>query len=366
MAFYRKCLILALLAFCLQANAQDVRFSYQSKIGTGNIDTILVWARSNTNNPISLGAVNLSWVFNSSCLSYTAGGSPTPNSYWSLFRNTWGSLLDLDLLQTIIVSYNGNSYDKRVQYGNAMAFFPLPIVLPSNNQAPLFVMKLWFSGSCASQVYMEDESENDLNQIADPTGNLLTYIIENILSQPLASIWSELNVDLLSPESAFVSWTPTAEMTDGYFEIERSKSPDFSQKNTLGILPLQEGHSRPYHLEDNQPIAGLSFYRIRFLASDGREELSRVVSLYVETAELKDPIRITPNPSSGIFNLNFLLSDDPVMIQILDLHGRMVFEKRHAFQEATPISVSFLPAGTYQLLITEQAGRRWYKKLMIR
>jgi hypothetical protein len=366
MAFYRKCLILALLALCLQANAQDVRFSYQSKIGTGNIDTILVWARSNTINPISLGAVNLSWVFNSSCLSYTAGGSPTPNSYWSLFRNTWGSLLDLDLLQTITVTYDGNPYDRRVQYGNAMAFFPAPIVLPTNAQAPLLVMKLWFSGSCTSQVYMEDESENGLNQIAGPTGNLLTYIIENILSQPLASIWSEVKVDLPSPEAALVSWVPTAEMTDGSFEVERSKSPNFSQKNTLNTLPLQKGPGRPYQFEDNQPIAGLSFYRIRFMASDGREELSRVVSLYLETEELKDPIRIIPNPSAGIFDLNFLLSEDPVMIQILDLHGRMVFEKRQAFQEAIPISVSFLPAGTYQLLITQEDGKRWHKQVMIR
>ena len=198
MAFVRKCILALLLVSCISAVGQDVKFSYQSKLGTGGVDTVLVWARSMTNSSVSLGAVNLSWVYNSSCLSYTPGNFPAPASYWSLFRDTWGSLLDFDQVQNINVTYDGNSYDRRVQYGNAISFFPVPVVVPASSQTPLLVMKLWFSGSCTSMVYMEDESENGLNQIADPSANLLTYIIENTLTQPLFNPGQEVEAEELT------------------------------------------------------------------------------------------------------------------------------------------------------------------------
>lgn len=362
----RKCIIFFLLACCLQSYSQDVRFSYQSKIGAGNVDTVLVWARSNTTTSISLGAVNLSWVFSSSCLTFVPGNSPTPNSYWSLFRNTWGPLLDFDQLQNITVTWNGNNYDRRVQYGNAMAFFPIPLVLPPNTQAPTLVMKLWFTGACASQVYMEDEGENGLNQIADPNGNLLSYIIENLLSQPLEGIWSSVDIQSTQPESALLSWVPEADMIAGSFSVERSASPNFSEMETLGTVPNQVETKSTHTYMDKNPLAGLSYYRVRYDDVSGQEEVSRVVSLFLETAELKDPIRIIPNPSNGHFKLNFLASSEPVNAQLWDMQGRLVWEQTHLFQGPIPILASFLPGGTYQLMITQPDGQQWHKKVMIK
>lgn len=365
MAFFRRCLILVLITISLQSLAQDVKFSYQSKIGTSNIDTILVWARSFTTSPVSLGAVNLSWVYANSCLTYTPGNVPSPNSYWSLFRDTWTSLLDFDQLQTISVTYDGNTYDRRVQYGNAISFVPVPIVLPANTQAPILVMKLWFSGTCTSQVYMEDESENGLNQIADPNGNLLTYVIENLLSQPLEELWSTIQVEASSSESALLSWTPSREMGEGTFQIEKSRRHDFGTFDPVATLAFQKDKKEGYTFEDKLAYDGLSYYRIRYQAVTGQEVLSRVVSLYIEDKDIVAPIRIYPNPSNGDFQLNFLHTDDPVRIRIWDIHGRIVFEENHRFSGSYSLSLPALAAGQYQLTILEKDGKRWNKKLLI-
>lgn len=234
MAFVRKCILPFALVFCLSAFSQDVKFIYQSKIGTGNIDTVSVWAISMTNSPVSLGAVNLSWVFKSSCLSYTPGNFPAPNSYWSIFRDTWGSLLDFDQLQNISVTYDGNLYDRRVQYGNAIAFFPVPVVVPASSQPPRLVMKLWFTGSCTSQVYMEDESENGLNQIADPNNSLLTYIIENVLNQPLANPQPKAEVEELVSSQLSLSPNPS----DGQVKLS------FPDGYTQGRIELYDLNGR--------------------------------------------------------------------------------------------------------------------------
>jgi hypothetical protein len=212
---------------------------------------------------------------------------------------------------------------------------------------------------------MEDESENGLNQVADPNGNLLSYVIENLLSQPLDELWSTVKIETNTAESALFSWTPRLEMGEGTFQIEKSRRPDFGALEVVANIAFEKDKKKVYTVEDEDAYAGISYYRVRYQAVTGQEELSRVVSLYMESDDFVDPIRIHPNPSNGNFQLNFLQTDEPVRIQVWDVQGRLVFEEKRRFSGPHGFSLSTLSAGPYQLVILGNDGRRWSKKVLI-
>jgi len=94
----------------------------------------------------------------------------------------------------------------------------------------------------------------------------------------------------------FCDWETASEFNNDYFIVERS--PDGKHYTSIGTLK-GAGNStsvKYYHFEDETPLKGNGYYRLRQKDFDGMFMNSDAVHVYIET---KDDYLFFPNPSPG-------------------------------------------------------------------
>jgi hypothetical protein len=132
---------------------------------------------------------------------------------------------------------------------------------------------------------------------------------ESITNGPVWSLTTPANipipvpVKLISftaiPSSSKVEllWSTAFEQDNNHFEIERS--PDGNHFSRIGNVNGQ-GNSveiRNYSFTDNQPMNGISYYRLKQVDGDGKATYSRIVRVTLERTGNR--YIIYPNPASG-------------------------------------------------------------------
>ena len=350
----RRIFILLLGVTCLLSTAdtfaQDVKIMYQSKLGVGNIDTVLVYMRSNKPAAQDISAVNLSLVYQNICLSVVGNSE-------NIFLATWG--FSLENIQTISITprtYNGNLYNRRYQYGNSViiGFFPL-ITLPDSFSAPMLVMKVAFNGTCTSLVYMEDEVENPFNQIADGTLVPIPYIIENILNQPLIASWRGFTTKKQT-DGVRLAWR-TQDLLGRHFEIEKSHERAFTDPITLGQVDVIDGGfgDRLYDFIDESNLRSIQYYRLKLIHLDGSHEYSPIIHLK-ETDVVPD-ITVYPNPTADLLIVRSTMVENPIQKVVLyDTNGKEVLQKGIADEPTYKLNIQHLAKGMYILEVLQASG----------
>ncbi len=112
---------------------------------------------------------------------------------------------------------------------------------------------------------------------------------------------------------------------------------------------------QPFYFTDNQPAAGVNYYRIKITDADGKITYSSIVSL-LNAAKGIDILNIAPNPIvNGSFNLQISAAEKmQLQIIISDMQGR-VMQKQNSNMIAgfnsIPFNVKVLAKGTYQLSV---------------
>lgn len=168
-------------------------------------------------------------------------------------------------------------------------------------------------------------------------------------------ISAPLPVELISfsaralSSSVQLNWETASELNNDFFTIERSQNAEVW--DDLIIIKGAGTTSLPsqYQFKDTQPVAGISFYRLKQTDFDGKYEFSKIVSVKFEG--IKDLI-ISPNPSSGLFTIaNRQLESR--QIRLFNSLGQ-AFEVDSAIDNSdTLINISSFPSGMYILQIVE-------------
>ncbi|TDE15623.1 T9SS type A sorting domain-containing protein [Dyadobacter psychrotolerans] len=145
-------------------------------------------------------------------------------------------------------------------------------------------------------------------------------------------------------EDVKLDWQTTSETSNQGFGIER-KHDDGKWEN-IGFM---DGHgttteNRTYSFLDKNPLSGMNYYRLRQLDFDGSAELSRIVNVETESANL---VKMYPNPTSGILHIERVESG----VKIFDILGRLVMNVTIVNQK---IDVSSLPAGLYFIAVISE------------
>lgn len=322
--------------------AQDVRIMYQSKLGTGGVDTVLVYMRSHKPVTQDIAAVNFSFAFQNSCLAFQSNND-------NVFLAAWTNFLENGQVITILpTTYQGNIYDKRYQYGNSngfIGFYPI-ITLPDSNSSPMLVMKVAFSGTCASLVYMENENENPFNQIADENLFAIPYIIENILNQPLIASWKGFQANKRE-EDVLLNWR-TQDMQGLYYEVEKSYVRDFSSPISLGQVEVVGNGlgDRSYSFTDETNLRSIQYYRLKLLHVDGTHEYSPIIHL--KTDDFVPEVSVYPNPVKDWLNVRASMLEDPIQaVTLYDAQGKEVLHKKMDPHPTYKIHVEDLSKGIY-------------------
>ena len=147
-----------------------------------------------------------------------------------------------------------------------------------------------------------------------------------------------------------LNWTTASEIDNDYFVVEKSiNGRDFraiGQVEGMGSTT----QTTEYNFSDNDPIQGVSYYRLKQVDFDSDVEYSQVLPVrYNRTIA----VSLFPNPTSDVLNINFeSRANGQGTFQLLNANGRVVKEWTQAIVAGDNIirtDVSRLPSGVYAI-----------------
>jgi hypothetical protein len=146
-----------------------------------------------------------------------------------------------------------------------------------------------------------------------------------------------------------LTWQTTNEEQFSHFEIE--KSTDGRNYNMLGRTNAQGGFSYlpfDYNYQDNSPVAGANFYRLKLVDVAGSFKYSSVVKVIV--GKTGNAFLISPNPAANEITVSTasMLYNQVV---ISDMAGRIVLQQAMATNNQK-VDISRLTPGQYLITLT--------------
>ena len=126
-----------------------------------------------------------------------------------------------------------------------------------------------------------------------------------------------------------ISWITASEINNNYFTIERSaKGKDFEKIGTVNGSGNSNSISE-YSFTDNNPIQGISYYRLRQTDFDGKTTVSDIESVNISNKK-NQKLTVYPNPSNGN-NIQISIENDTDQISsllIYDYSGKIILSSK--------------------------------------
>ncbi|MBL7814131.1 MAG: T9SS type A sorting domain-containing protein [Saprospiraceae bacterium] len=152
-----------------------------------------------------------------------------------------------------------------------------------------------------------------------------------------------------------LTWATASEVNNKGFEVE--KSSDGLRFEKMGFV-AGNNKASTYQFLDNLTSARietsptfLTYYRLRQIDNDGKETLSKVIT--IEDKGAKGKLAVFPNPVSNLLTVE---NTEGGNFQIFNLLGQQVLTGKTPPSGAGGLDVSALPQGTYILKVgAEQA-----------
>jgi hypothetical protein len=191
------------------------------------------------------------------------------------------------------------------------------------------------------------------------TGTFSPFIVAS--PGPGAILSTELlNIKAKAVNNAnIISWETASEINNKGFEVERQNA-----NGTWASLGFVQGIGKAatYTFTDKGPLS-ISYYRLRQIDFDGKETLSKVVSVSQDT---KGRISISPNPTSDKVTINLNqndVSNQTATLVLSDMTGRQVWAQTTT-SGAFQLDLSHLAKGMY--VVTLQSNNAIYQEKIIR
>jgi hypothetical protein len=166
-------------------------------------------------------------------------------------------------------------------------------------------------------------------------------------------VYGALPVELLSftaqnqTGSNRLNWVTASEVNNKGFQVERIM--DNGQWIMLGFVNAKS-KAASYDFTDNTPLS-ISYYRLRQIDNDGKETLSKVVSV---SAKGSSKLKVYPNPVSDVLAIETSATGT---FDILNLLGQQVMHDKTPPSGVGGLDVSALPQGTYFLKVGEEQAK---------
>lgn len=146
------------------------------------------------------------------------------------------------------------------------------------------------------------------------------------------------------------SWQTAMETNIKLFEVERGN--DGVSFSKIGQLPAAGNSTtaRSYSYTDGSPLAGISYYRLKWVDLDGSQHYSTLVSVNRNATE---QFFVYPNPVKDACYVQVpqaLVSQHP-LLQVYDAGGKMVLSQTVS-APTTRLAMSAMASGNYRVRIT--------------
>ncbi|MBK9639596.1 MAG: hypothetical protein IPO63_18010 [Bacteroidetes bacterium] len=169
---------------------------------------------------------------------------------------------------------------------------------------------------------------------------------------PLPVSWLYFNASSVGM-NVRLNWATASEVNNDYFLVERSK--DMIHSEILGKVKGVGNSSEvsSYEFFDNLPLPNNSYYRLRQVDYDGKEELTKWVAIYLKSGDGRN-ISIGPNPTNDFINVSGIQGSFKLMM--FDSVGKLIVESQVS-NPTEKINIAHLPKGIYSAqFISEEIG----------
>ncbi len=161
-------------------------------------------------------------------------------------------------------------------------------------------------------------------------------------------------------ENVLTIWETATEINNAYFDVERSQDGVSFEKigkiNGKGTTNQRQF----YQFEDAEPAQGTNYYRLRQVDFDGKNELSKTVSVSFGSASEK--VKIYPTLVENSINVEFE-GQSSSEILVRDIAGRVLLRKKLSKEsqntegvQTQRFDVNSLTSGTYFLSVLTSRG----------
>ncbi|HUM52685.1 MAG TPA: T9SS type A sorting domain-containing protein, partial [Chitinophagales bacterium] len=145
------------------------------------------------------------------------------------------------------------------------------------------------------------------------------------------------------------------------FEIQKS----LESSNWLSIGEnTAAGNSttlRNYDFNDNNPVFGNNYYRLKIIDLDGTFTYSNVINIPINTVTNNSFVQVYPNPTKGILNIDVQsTSAYDINMITFDVLGKKVLEKSmNVVKGLNTLSIDYstIAKGTYILQYSDGEGK---------
>lgn len=151
-----------------------------------------------------------------------------------------------------------------------------------------------------------------------------------------------------------LNWSTAWERDNDRFEIQSSR--DAKSFESIGRLTGKgtTNAAQTYTFIDAQPLADLTYYRLKQVDSDGHFNYSTIISIQRGNDSMKESLLVYPNPTTALLYLQASNQQDVTDITIYTASGRRV---HYQSGFSSSISVVSLPAGVYVLELKTVSGQ---------
>lgn len=149
-----------------------------------------------------------------------------------------------------------------------------------------------------------------------------------------------------------LDWATGSEQNSAGFGVERSEDLESWAQVAYLSGAGNSQHTIAYQAVDDRPVHGTSYYRLRQIDTDGREELSTIKHVYVQP--FGQALSVWPNPAVGRL---YLRMADPGPVEVLNALGQRMAVVQRQGLNGVELGIAHLPRGHYMVRCGTTAER---------
>ncbi|MEO1516169.1 MAG: DUF1501 domain-containing protein [Bacteroidota bacterium] len=178
---------------------------------------------------------------------------------------------------------------------------------------------------------------------------------ECYLLTPLPAILIHFTATAIDNEAVELEWGTSTELNLERFDVERSADGrKFEPIETVNAQGNSQA-TQTYYLVDEQPLAGVSYYRLRQVDFDGSVQYSDIRTVEIAPAGLGQP-RIFPNPARGATQLT-IANESTVQAASIGVYG---LDGRQLLQQSIQIKNGF---NKYDIDLSSLTNGQYFVKI---
>ena len=166
----------------------------------------------------------------------------------------------------------------------------------------------------------------------------------------------------------YLFWVTATEIETDYFELERSSDGISFEGISLVGAAGNSTSEQFYTYDDEFPLEGVNYYRVKLVNLDGSIEYSNVIAL--EIFSKTNIATFYPNPTTGIVTYSFEeLNRDNLEIEIFDGIGKKLSrnsEVSKVGKNRIEIDLSDFSTGAYNIRVTHQRTGKSNTQMIIK